>query len=410
MEDHLEEARLVAEDLAACDFGVPRHADFVRHLGARERLLGGADHRDLRHGVDPDREVCRHRGRFGAEGVTRGQTTLLARGGREARISDHVACGKDVRHVGAELRVHAHAAAIVHQHAGAIESEVRRGAQAADGEERHVGHDLLPRLEPERGARRPVLVHLEPIDGLPEAQAHVAASQLVQKLINDLAVDELERAGTAIHQRDRDAERREHGRILDADDARANDGEGARERGQRPDVVAREDHLPVRHDAREGGGHGARADQDVGGGHLASSGGPRDGEAVRVEEFRDATEHVDSVPLELIGDDGHLVGHDLPDPFDELRRRGSLRERARPPGPRDRSGNAYDGLAQRLARYGPDLETGPAHDGTSLDDGHPPPELGGLHRAALTGRARAQTEQVIVERGVAHGGRLGLEL
>ena len=66
-------------------------------------------------------------------------------------------------------------------------------------------------------------------DGLAEAELHVALSHLVNQLVDDLGVDELERSVALVDDRHLDAERREHRRVFDADDAGADHGERSRE-------------------------------------------------------------------------------------------------------------------------------------------------------------------------------------
>ena len=61
MEEHLEEAAVVAEDLSACDFAVACDADFVGDLCLRKFFFGCAHHRDLWNCVDAVRESRAHR-------------------------------------------------------------------------------------------------------------------------------------------------------------------------------------------------------------------------------------------------------------------------------------------------------------------------------------------------------------
>src|SRR6266404_1243861 len=147
MKEHLEKAAVIAEDLAAGDLPVACDPDFVGYLVLRQRLLGRADHRDLRHRVDPDWKVVRHRRRWHAERVTGGETPLLARRRRETRIADDIARGEDVWHRGAELRVNRDAPPIVGGESGVLESQPLRRAGASHREESHVGDNALARLE-----------------------------------------------------------------------------------------------------------------------------------------------------------------------------------------------------------------------------------------------------------------------
>src|ERR1700719_3876589 len=106
MKEHLEKAAVIAEDLAAWDLPIAWDPDLARNLALRQRLLGRADHRNFRHRVNPDWKMVRHRRRWHAERVTGGESPLLTRRRGETRIPDHIAGSEDVRHRGAELRVH----------------------------------------------------------------------------------------------------------------------------------------------------------------------------------------------------------------------------------------------------------------------------------------------------------------
>src|SRR5439155_12452161 len=106
VEEHLEEPAAVAQDLTPRDLAVSSDAGLVRHPRGGQLVLRRAHHRDLRDRVDADREVACHRSRLDPECLTRGQATLLRRGGGETWIADHVSGGEDVRHRSAEGLVH----------------------------------------------------------------------------------------------------------------------------------------------------------------------------------------------------------------------------------------------------------------------------------------------------------------
>src|SRR3954447_24645420 len=78
---HLEEAAVVAENLAACDLPVACYASFIRNATFRQLMLRGSNHRDLRDRVNADGKVLGHRTCWDAEGVTGCEAPLL-RGGR----------------------------------------------------------------------------------------------------------------------------------------------------------------------------------------------------------------------------------------------------------------------------------------------------------------------------------------
>src|SRR6185436_15141425 len=89
MEEQLEPARGVANDLAARDLTVVRHARLVGYADRGEVLLGTAHEGDLRDGVEPVREEPRRYRGLQAEGAGRGDAALLHGHGGEAREADH---------------------------------------------------------------------------------------------------------------------------------------------------------------------------------------------------------------------------------------------------------------------------------------------------------------------------------
>src|SRR5262245_48836246 len=84
VEQHLEEAAAVAQDMAPRDLAIARDAGLVRDARGGQLVLGRPHHRDLWDRVDPDGEVARHRSRLDPERLTRRQPALLRRRRREA--------------------------------------------------------------------------------------------------------------------------------------------------------------------------------------------------------------------------------------------------------------------------------------------------------------------------------------
>ena len=123
VKEHLEETAVVTQDLPARDLPVSRHAGLVGDLRLGQLVLGRADHRDLRDGIDADREMGGHGARVDAERVTGGQPPLLRRGRGEARIADDVAGREDVRDARPERRVDREAPALVGLEPGGGEVE-----------------------------------------------------------------------------------------------------------------------------------------------------------------------------------------------------------------------------------------------------------------------------------------------
>src|SRR5262249_2967380 len=72
-----------------------------------------------------------------------------------------------------------------------------------------------------------------------------------------------ENLGALVYERHFNSECREHGRVLQADDARSNDGHRARQAGEREDVVATENNAMVDDDAWWKARRGADRDDDV---------------------------------------------------------------------------------------------------------------------------------------------------
>ena len=263
-------------------------------------------------------------------------------------------CGTEVR----KLLVHGDAAALVGGEARRRSRlrAVGRG-DAAGREQHHVGDDALARLEVQhRLARRLRRPPSTDSTASPKRKVTLRLAHLVDQLVDDLAVEELERPLAPLDQRHGDAERGEHRRVLDADHAGADHGERARQLLQPHDVVGVEDDLAVGLDAGRGRRVRADRDHDVRRGDLRAS-PPRSGSTsgVGIDERRLAAQHVDVVAAELVLDDLDLAG----DHACRRRRRAAAQvgraSSARPRQPVALAGEARerdDGLAQRLARDG----------------------------------------------------------
>ena len=107
-----------------------------------------------------------------AERVAGGEAPLLARRGGEARVADHVAGGEDVRHRGAELRVHREPAALVGREPGRREVE-RLGARRSRPAENSTRSETI-RLPDSRLQHRPprrALGDLDRVHRLAEPEA-----------------------------------------------------------------------------------------------------------------------------------------------------------------------------------------------------------------------------------------------
>ena len=252
-----------------------------------------------------------------------------------------------------------------------------------------------------RGAAPPAIVERERLDRLAQAERDVAVAHLVDQLVDDLAVEELERPLAPLDDGDLDAERGEDRRVLDADHAGADDGQRPRQARQSHDVVGRED-APRRPRRRP---EPARAsvpdgDHDVGGRDLRAC--PCSDAIASVCGSTNAASPaitVTSLRRSCVLDHLDLAADHAVDAREQLRAR-------RPPvEPRPRQAIALardarvhdDGLAQGLARDRAGLDADAADAPAPLDDRRPLPELRRLHRRALAGRPAARRDEVEVE-------------
>ena len=189
------------------------------------------------------------------------EPALLERGGSERGETDDVARRVDVRLLRLVVGVHGEPAAVVGREAGGREIEVGRRPDAADRVEEEVRDDPLAALEQGDGAARAFDVDVG--DVLAEAQRAVHVAHGVRERLGDLAVHEVEEARPLVDERHLHAERREHRRVLDADDAGADDDHRAREELEAEDAVGIQDRLAVHGDAGRRRGPRARRDDDL---------------------------------------------------------------------------------------------------------------------------------------------------
>jgi hypothetical protein len=183
----------------------------------------------------------------------------------------------------------------------------------------------------------------------------------MHELVDDLAVEELQQAVAPLDQGHAHAHRGEDRRVLDADDAGADDGEGPRQVRQAHDVVRGEDDLAVRLHPGRGRRLGADGDHDVGRADTARARLRPDLQRVGIGEHGFTGEQGHVVAPELILDDLDLAGDHVAHAGQQLLAGGARVE----PGPGQAvplAGDrrvADDRLAQRLARDRAGVETAP---------------------------------------------------
>ena len=241
VEDQLQQARPVADDLAARDLLVVRLADLVGDAVAGQLLLGAPDGRDLGDRVDRVRHERGDAMRRDPERVTGGEAALLEGGRGEAGKADDVADRVDVRNGCAVVLVDDQAPAPIGGEPGRVEVEPARGPAATDRVQRLLGDDVLAADQVDADLAVALLVHVESADLLSEPEGHAALAHVEGQSVHDLGVDEREQARALVDERHPDPERREHARVLEADHTGADHGHRARQPVERDRVVAGDD-------------------------------------------------------------------------------------------------------------------------------------------------------------------------
>ena len=153
----------------------------------------------------------------------------------------------------------------------------------------------------------PFVVPLDRDHLLAEAEGHADVAQVVLQRLGDLVVAEVEQAVALLDHGHLGAERREHGRVLDADHAAADDDERARQVRQLQDAVGVEHRRVVELDRLRPVRARADRDHDVVGRDAALLAARRDGDRVRVDEARVAVQQLHVVARQLVAHDVDLA-------------------------------------------------------------------------------------------------------
>jgi hypothetical protein len=222
---------------------------------------------------------------------------------------------------------------------------------------------------------------------------------VVLERLDDFLVAELEHTVALLHHGDLAAEGGEHGRVLHADHARADDHHRARHLVQVDDAVGVDDRLFVEGHAGRPGRAGAGGDDDVVRGDLAGTAAEVvDLDAVRADEVAHALDDRDPVAGELAAHHVVLPADHMGDPrgqvgdgdvvLDPVRLAVDL---ALP-----RPGQVENRLAQRLGRDRARVDAHPAHHLGALYQGHAPVQLRGRDGRPLPAGPGADYKQVVV--------------
>ena len=282
----------------------------------------------------------------------------------------------------------------------AAQAQRARGGDAPGREEHDVGREAFARLEAnDRPPGRPVR-DLDRLDRLAQAKRHVAMPHLVDELLDNLAVQELERPLPLLDERDGNAQRREHRGVLDSDNTAAHYGHGPGNLLEVDHVVARDDDLAVGGDAGRGRRLRPHGDHDVLGRDSPPAVALAHLKGVRVGERGLPPDDRHVVAAQLGFDDVLLAGEDLADLGEELygRRTSVGLRRARSVGPRREAVEEQNRLAKGLARNGPGAQADAAETGVLLDHCGGLAELRRLDGGPLAGGPAADAHEVVVVR------------
>ena len=195
-----------------------------------------------------------------AERVAGRHPALIHRRRGQRGEADDVADGVDVVDLGLEVVVDEDPAAVVGLQAGVVQVEVLGLALAARGVHHRFGGDLLAAGQGGDGARAPTSTrgHL-----FAEAERDRQVAQVEAQRLDDLGVAEVQHVLPLLDDGDLGAQRGEHRRVLDADDAGADHHHRRRDRLEVEDAVGVQHPLLVELDAPGAGRLGAGGDHDV---------------------------------------------------------------------------------------------------------------------------------------------------
>ena len=210
----------------------------------RELLFGRSHHRNLGNRVDAIRNQVGRNVAADAKDVTTGESSLLHRGAGQRRKTDDIAGGINVRYRGPEIFIDDELAAPIGHQANRLQVQLIAVGLPSHGVKQRRAMDRLAALQLGEDAVAIVIeAHLHDLLAQPKHRPELA--QLEAQALYDLAIDEVQQRGTLVEQRDLHAQRGEHRRILQSDDARAHDDQLARQIFQFVYLVGVEDAFAV---------------------------------------------------------------------------------------------------------------------------------------------------------------------
>ena len=255
-----------------------------------------------------------------------------------------------------------------------------------------------------RCVERASVVAIDRRDLLAEAEDDSEVAQVVLQALDDLRVAEVEQPGPLLDDRHLHAERREHGRVLDADHAGPDDHARRRYAVDAAETVGVEDGAAVELDRGRAGGTCPDGDDDPLGGQPPLFLARCDRDGVRIDEARAPGDDLDVVSQQLVAHDLDLAVHHLLRPQAEIVDRDLLLDAVARPvrRPMGHARQVDDRLAKSLRGDRAPVD-GDAAQLAALDDGDLVTELRCLDRRLLPGGPGPDDEELVV---VAHRFRL----
>ena len=231
-----------------------------------------------------------------------------------------------------------------------------------------------------------------------EPHGDAAVAQVIAERFDDLLIGEFEQARALFNERDANAERGEHGGVLDADDAAADHDEGLGERGQVEHLIAVDDVAAVDGHLGREGGLGADGDDDVLRLVDLRAAVFGDADVIGVVEAADAVEDIDAVAGELRFGDIDFGLDDVLDAEGEIGHGDPLLHAIvhAVDGAVVVAGEVEHCLAHGLRGDGAGVDADAADRAHALDHCDLLPLLGRVDSATLSSRARSDDDEVVV--------------
>src|SRR5689334_4137873 len=211
-----------------------------------------------------------------------------------------------MRHRGSKVLIDDDPAPPVGGEAGRREVEQVGVRLASDGVEKRPAVHLLPALEERHDTA--LRIALDARDRLTETERRATPAHVIAQRLDHLPIDEVEEHGALIDDRDLDVQRRQHRRVLETDDAGADDDQLARQLVHVGQLIGVEDALAVERNLwRTRRSRSARDENVLRGGARRARGLRRYLDRMRVDEAGRSDDGGDAVASQLMVNDLHFA-------------------------------------------------------------------------------------------------------